>query len=323
MSWDSSAFHLQSVARGMLSEDPDFCIEALAGLTRAELSRLRLLIDLAAEFREQPSASGLVDSGLSGFSEPEEQEPLGGVADASITGGPKQVPAKQPPARPAGSAGSSGPSPPAGAPPARYPTVPTPTWTPGQPPAAGDGSDPWAGWHAGLLGHTGPVQVTQTTTAATGASEPSGTDRQWMSTEAKRRADLAARGLQPGTIGDTPPGSGDRRHPRPTLRMADLSSLEAPALEWVDCFQGLPYVKFEKVGSTAPLPNLWGFQHVKQLRPNRETHLARSLRRHGHSLTGYCLVECTEVCDYSCSRPVSITARRNHTEHVCQHCHRD
>ena len=67
MAWDSEAFRLQSQLRNLLLEDPDTCIQAVAGLRPEEVERLELLVQLGKDFQNQPSSSGLVDAGLAPF----------------------------------------------------------------------------------------------------------------------------------------------------------------------------------------------------------------------------------------------------------------
>ena len=129
MSWDSSVLHIQSVLRSLVRGDPDAVIQAASGLETGELQRMRHLMDLALQWKEQPDSSGLVDCGL----EPLQQD----LAQASqvSTGVPDREgaapPVKEPPPRPSSTsstlASPSGlPQAPPGAPPAKSPTVQPP-----------------------------------------------------------------------------------------------------------------------------------------------------------------------------------------------------
>ena len=50
--------------------------------------------------------------------------------------------------------------------------------------------------------------------------------------------------------------------------------------------------------------------------------LPKELAQHGHSLSGYCCLGCWGGCGYSCSRPVSSSARKAHKNHFCDACRR-
>ena len=117
---------LQADVRRLLEQDPDSCIQALAGLQGKRLQRLSLVLSLAVEFQQQPSQSGLVDICLQPSRTTGQLQEITSF-DTTGSGWQAQGPGEQ------GSAGHAGVlEAPAGAPEPRAPTVgPAPAVTPG------------------------------------------------------------------------------------------------------------------------------------------------------------------------------------------------
>ena len=203
MSWDTVVSGLQADVRSLLEQDPDSCIQALAGLQENELQRLSLVLSLAVEFQQQPSQSGLVDSGLQPSRTTGQLQEITSF-DTTGSGWQAQGPGEQ------GSAGHAGVlEAPAGAPEPRAPTVgPAPAVMPGQSQDnQNNNNDPWDGWHPGLLGH-----------------DHAPTARASLGPEGVRRADLSSRGLQPGTASGST-GAAGRTASAPQLSAREQQNL--------------------------------------------------------------------------------------------------
>ena len=316
MSCDSSVLHIQSVLRSLVRDDPDAVIQAASGLETGELQRMRHLMDLALQWKEQPDSSGLVDCGLEPLQQDLAQAPQ--VSTGVPDRGGAAPPVKEPPPRPSSTsstlASPSGlPQAPPGAPPAKSPTVQPPpsgcaqgnlavavpstsAGSSGQVASASQASqDPWRGWHPGLLGRGNT------------SANPAPT----LSEEGRWRSRLSAQGLQPGTpvfdYGQAT-GTGRPRRPDPDIRDLTPSALERlgpEAWNYIGWFQGLPPIH--------------GMADMPKLRERRARTLAKSLRMRNFSLSGYCLLECS----FACSRPVSTDGRGTHSKHECTECHGD